>query len=160
MIYKGYITETDGTYAKVVSLQDEIFDDVLLLYPYGFQSKVKPSESTLVLIFCALGSKTNAFAIPYDILTQSTLETGEVEIRNRVSGNGFVAKETQNEIEGNLAINGTCEADFYKVANIQVVGSQQPAIADPTGGSVIDIQARNAIIAMLTEIRSHGLIAS
>ena len=43
MIYKGYITETDGTYAKVVSLQDEIFDDVLLLYPYGFQSKVKPS---------------------------------------------------------------------------------------------------------------------
>ena len=27
-IYKGYITETDGTYAKVVSLQEEIFDDV------------------------------------------------------------------------------------------------------------------------------------
>ncbi len=80
MIYKGYITETDGTYAKVVSLQDEIFDDVLLLYPYGFQSKVKPSESTLVLIFCALGSKTNAFAIPYDILTQSTLEAGEAEM--------------------------------------------------------------------------------
>lgn len=160
MISKGYITETDGTYAKVVSLQDEIFDDVLLLYPYGFQSKVKPSESTLVLIFCALASKTNAFAIPYDILTQSTLEAGEAEIRNRVSGNGFKATETQNEIEGNSLINGTCEADAYKVAGLQVVGSQQPAIADPTGGSVIDIQARNAIIAMLTEIRSHGLIAT
>jgi hypothetical protein len=160
MIYKGYITETDGTYAKVVSLQDEIFDDVLLLYPYGFQSKVKPSESTLVLIFCALGSKTNSFAIPYDILTQSTLEAGEAEIKNRVSGNGFVAKETQNDIKGDSVIDGTCEADSYKVSGIKVVGSQQAAIVDPTGGVTVDSQARTAIIAILTALEAHGLIAT
>lgn len=160
MIYKGYITKTDGTYATVVSLQDEIFDDVLLLYPYGFQSKVKPSESTLVLIFCALGSKTNAFAIPYDILTQSTLGAGEAEIRNRVSGNGFIAKETQNEIEGNLVINGICEANSYKVAGIKVVGSQQATIANPTGGSTIDAEARASIVLILTALKAHGLIAS
>lgn len=160
MIYKGYITETDGTYAKVVSLQEEIFDDVLLLYPYGFQSKVKPTESTLVLIFCALGSKTNAFAIPYDILTQSTLEAGEAEIRNRVSGKGFLAKETLNEIEGDSVINGTCEANSYKVAGIKVVGSQQATITNPTGGIVVDAEARTAIIAVLTALKAHGLIAS
>ena len=156
MIYKGYITETDGTYAKVVSLQDEIFDDVLLLYPYGFQSKVKPSESTLVLIFCALGSKTNAFAIPYDILTQSTLEAGEAEIRNRVSGNGFIAKETQNEIEGNSIINGTCEADVYKVAGLQVVGSQGVAIANATDLAT----AISQLNLLLAAVRTHGLIAT
>jgi len=160
MIYKGYIAETDGTYAKVVSLQEEIFDDVLLLYPYGFQSKVKPSESTLVLIFCALGSKTNAFAVPYDILIQSTLEVGEVEIRNRVFGTGFVAKETQNEIEGNTLINGTCETNSYKVGGVQVVGSQQATIANPTGGSTIDAEARTAINSILTAIKTHGLIAT
>ena len=156
MIYKGYITETDGTYAKVVSLQLEIFDDVLLLYPYGFQSKVKPSESTLVLIFCALGSKTNAFAIPYDILTQSTLEAGEAEIRNRVSGNGFIAKETQNEIEGNSIINGTCEADAYKVAGLQVVGSQGVAIANATDLAT----AISQLNLLLAAVRTHGLIAT
>lgn len=160
MIYKGHITKTDGTYATVVSLQDEIFDDVLLLYPYGFQSKVKPSESTLVLIFCALGSKTNTFAIPYDVLTQSTLEAGEVEIRNRVFGTGFKATETQNEIEGNSVINGTCEANSYKVAGVQVVGSQQATIADPAGGITIDAEARTAIVAILTALKTHGLIAS
>ena len=156
MIYKGYITKTDGTYATVVSLQDEIFDDVLLLYPYGFQSKVKPSESTLVLIFCALGSKTNAFAIPYDILTQSTLEAGEAEIRNRVSGNGFIAKETQNEIEGNSIINGTCEADVYKVAGLQVVGSQGVAIANATDLAT----AISQLNLLLAAVRTHGLIAT
>ncbi len=156
MIYKGYITETDGTYAKVVSLQDEIFDDVLLLYPYGFQSKVKPSESTLVLIFCALGSKTNAFAIPYDILTQSTLEAGEAEIRNRVSGNGFKATETQNEIEGNSLINGTCEANSYKVAGLQVVGSQGVTIANATDLAT----AISQLNLLLAAVRTHGLIAT
>jgi hypothetical protein len=157
MIYKGYITETDGTYAKVVSLQDEVFDDVLLLYPYGFQSKVKPSESTLVLIFCALGSKTNAFAIPYDILTQSTLEAGEAEIRNRVSGNGFLAKETQNDIKGNSVIDGTCEADYYKVAGIKVVGNQQAAIPNPLAG-LPELHA--AVDSILIALRAHGLIAT
>lgn len=156
MIYKGYITETDGTYAKAVSVQDEIFDDVLLLYPYGFQSKVKPSESTLVLIFCALGSKTNAFAIPYDVLTQSTLEAGETEIRNRVSGNGFVAKETQNEIEGDSVINGTCEADSYKVAGLQVVGSRGAAIANATDLAT----AISQLNLLLAAVRTHGLIAT
>lgn len=157
MIYKGYITETDGTYAKVVSLQEEIFDDVLLLYPYGFQSKVKPTESTLVLIFCALGSKTNAFAIPYDIITQSTLEAGEAEIRNRVSGKGFLAKEMLNEIKGNSVINGTCEADSYKVAGIKVVGSQEAAIANPLVG-LPELHA--TVDAILIALRNHGLIAS
>ena len=109
-----------------------------------------------MLIFCALGSKTNAFAIPYDILTQSTLEAGEAEIRNRVSGNGFVAKETQNEIEGNVVINGTCEANSYKVSGLQVVGSRGVAITDATNLAT----AISQLNLLLAAVRTHGLIAT
>lgn len=44
------------------------------------------------------------------------------------------------------------------VAGVQVVGAQQPAIAGPSGGSVIDIQARNCITTIIAELHNHGLI--
>jgi hypothetical protein len=34
------------------------------------------------------------------------------------------------------------------------------AIADPTGGSTVDTEARAAIFALLSAVRSHGLIAT
>ena len=42
----------------------------------------------------------------------------------------------------------------------QVVGEQQPAIAAPSGGSVIDLEGRSAISAILDALRQHGLIAA
>ena len=41
----------------------------------------------------------------------------------------------------------------------QVVGAQQPPIADPAGGDVIDVGARAALTAILAAMRVHGLIA-
>jgi hypothetical protein len=41
----------------------------------------------------------------------------------------------------------------------QVVGNQAAAIADPTGGSVIDTEARAAVSQLLLALRQHGLIA-
>lgn len=41
-----------------------------------------------------------------------------------------------------------------------VIGSQQAAIGGPAGGTTIDAEARAAIDAVLTALRSHGLIAS
>lgn len=41
-----------------------------------------------------------------------------------------------------------------------VLGARQPAIADPSGGTVIDIEARDAIVAILDSLRQHGLIGS
>lgn len=160
MISIGYITKTDGTIATVASFQNEIFDDVLLVYPYGFQSKVKPSNSTLVLLLGALNSKTNLFAIPYDVLTQSSLNEGECELKNRVSNNGFKAGASQNDISGDTNCDKSFNATIsYKVNNIKVVGIQQPTIAPPTGGINIDVEARASISNIITALKSHGLIA-
>lgn len=46
------------------------------------------------------------------------------------------------------------------IGGVQVVGAQQPPIANPTGGSLIDTEARAAITAINLALRSHGLIAT
>lgn len=159
MIIKGHITKTDGIYATVVSYQNEIFNEVLLIYPYGIQSRIKPSESTLVLLFGGLGSKTNLFGIPYDVLTQSTLSEGDSELKNRVSNNGFKASSSKNSITGDTDCDKSFNAVSYKVANTKVVGPQQPPITAPAGGTIVDIEARLAISSLITALQSHGLIA-
>ncbi len=46
------------------------------------------------------------------------------------------------------------------VGGHQVVGARQSGVATPAGGATIDAEARTAIAAMLTALRSHGLIDS
>ena len=41
----------------------------------------------------------------------------------------------------------------------QVLGAQQPAIADAAGGTVVDVEARATIAAMLAALRAHNFIA-
>ena len=40
----------------------------------------------------------------------------------------------------------------------QVVGSRQPAVPSPSGGTTIDQEARNAVDAIIATLMSHGLI--
>jgi hypothetical protein len=42
----------------------------------------------------------------------------------------------------------------------QVLGPRAPAISSPSGGTTIDIEARNVIGTMLDAMRAHGLIES
>lgn len=44
--------------------------------------------------------------------------------------------------------------------SIKVVGAQGAAVADATGGVVIDAEARTALNALLARLRTHGLIAT
>ena len=44
------------------------------------------------------------------------------------------------------------------LSNVQVVGEREPAIAPPSGGPVVDGQAREAILAILNALQNHGLI--
>lgn len=44
------------------------------------------------------------------------------------------------------------------IGSDQVIGERQAAIANPIGGSSIDIEARDAITAVLAAMRTHGLI--
>ena len=50
--------------------------------------------------------------------------------------------------------------DGFYVAGARVIGSRQAAIASPSGGAVIDVEARNATVQILTILRAHGLIST
>lgn len=55
---------------------------------------------------------------------------------------------------------GDVRASQIWVGGDQVIGPRQPAVADPTGGAVVDVQARASLAAICTALRAHGLIAS
>jgi hypothetical protein len=46
------------------------------------------------------------------------------------------------------------------IDGLQVVGARGGAVADPSGGAVVDAEARLAIGQMLAVLRQHGLISS
>lgn len=55
---------------------------------------------------------------------------------------------------------GVIRAARLEVGGVQVTGARQGAIASPSGGSVIDAEARAAIGSILAALRTHGLIAT
>lgn len=55
---------------------------------------------------------------------------------------------------------GIVSATSVSVGGQQVVGARGTAIANPAGGSVIDVEGRTAIVAVLDRLRTHGLIAT
>jgi phage gp45-like len=181
-ILKGHILETKegGRFAKIQGMRGEIFDDVLLVYPYGFNSNIGTGDSTLALVFYGTGSSTNAFAIPYDILSQSTsLEQNEVSLGDFKDGNKITFKKDGSILiesgstnitilkDGNVTVTSPLVnfsadvnvAGVYKVDGTQVVSNQGAAVPDATGGITVDAEARAAINTLLLRLRAHGLIA-
>ncbi len=57
-------------------------------------------------------------------------------------------------------ISGEVRGSALVLGGEQVVGSRGAAIASPTGGSVVDSEARAAIGQVLNALRLHGLIES
>lgn len=55
---------------------------------------------------------------------------------------------------------GIIRGDGVYMNDERVVGPQGTAIAGPSGGGVIDAEARSTITAILDALRDHGLIAS
>jgi hypothetical protein len=60
--------------------------------------------------------------------------------------------------DGEWAI-GRLAGSMLSIDGVQVVGPRQPAIADPVGGSVVDVDCRAATVAILSALRTHGLVA-
>lgn len=54
---------------------------------------------------------------------------------------------------------GAVREDGLYLDGQRVVGSRQEAISVPVGGTVIDAEARTAIMEILSALREHGLIA-
>jgi hypothetical protein len=59
---------------------------------------------------------------------------------------------------GTAWTNGEVSATAVVVAGRQVVGARQPAVPSPSGGTIIDAEARAAVDALIVTLRSHGLI--
>lgn len=55
---------------------------------------------------------------------------------------------------------GTVNARRIEVDGIKVIGPREAAVALPTGGAIVDEQARIAIAAIVDALQAHGLIAS
>lgn len=53
---------------------------------------------------------------------------------------------------------GELRASKILIGGQQVVGARLPPIASPSGGTIIDAEARSAIGAVIVALRSHGLI--
>lgn len=62
--------------------------------------------------------------------------------------------------DGGAWRDGELVAARLSVGGAQVVGAQEPAVADPGGGAIVDAEARAALAALLAALRGHGLIAS
>ncbi len=54
---------------------------------------------------------------------------------------------------------GVVTATRVEISGQQIIGAQQGAILDPSGGTTIDAAARSALNSLLAACRSHGLIA-
>lgn len=62
--------------------------------------------------------------------------------------------------EGSSWITGALKGHQLLLDGQQVVGARQSAVAAPSGGSTIDVEARVAITAILARMGAHGLIAA
>ena len=54
---------------------------------------------------------------------------------------------------------GAIKGATLKLGASQVVGARLAAVANPSGGTVLDVEARAAIGLILDRMRTHGLIA-
>jgi hypothetical protein len=59
---------------------------------------------------------------------------------------------------GTVWKSGEVPAAKLVVGGQQVVGERQPAVPSPSGGTIIDAEARAALDSVIVALRSHGLI--
>lgn len=75
-------------------------------------------------------------------------------MRAWVSGQALWAERVSGAWRTGIAV-----AAELRVGGQKVVGERRPAIVDPAGGVAPDAEARSAIAAILSALRSHGLIS-
>lgn len=74
------------------------------------------------------------------------------QVLDRSSGQSVIYREGSWET-------GIVRAQEIRIDGLTILRDRQPAIADPAGGSIVDGPCRAAVAAMLTALRTHGLIA-
>jgi hypothetical protein len=64
----------------------------------------------------------------------------------------------QRRWSGVVWLGGEVSASKIVIAGQQVLGPRQSAVASPSGGTIIDEEARVAIAALTVALKSHGII--
>jgi hypothetical protein len=59
---------------------------------------------------------------------------------------------------GTAWVTGELRGSRIVIAGEQVVGERQPAVPSPSGGTIIDAEARAAVAGLIVALKSHGLI--
>jgi hypothetical protein len=60
--------------------------------------------------------------------------------------------------DGSAWTSGQLDCSALRVGGEQVVGAQVPSPPNPSGGTIIDAEARSAIDGLIAALMSHGLI--
>jgi len=143
-ILKGYITSTSegGTKAQVQTLKGRVINDVTLLYPYGHASNIQNDDSSLVLLFSVMGSKTNIFGVPFNIPLQPELSTSEVSTGNFKKGNKITFKSN-----GDIEV--VTDSDILEtVANLTTTATGKITLSAPEVelGDAVDLALNQAAV--------------
>ena len=183
----GKIVSTSNRYGVVrASVQlimevEEVINDVILRSEWGENANPPAGTPCIVLILDSEYSKQ--YALPFNLDDAIRISSGEKIIYTSdntkiyLKENGDIDiiasdddKKPSINITASTALNITAPAvnidgycditGVYKVANTQVLGSQEAAVANVTGGSFVDTEARTALNSLLAKLRTHGIIAT
>ena len=86
---------------------------------------------------------------------------GGWRFRDPVAGLRAVVRATRQPVEwdGVSWREGEVVCTRVIVGGLPVLGARRAAVPAPAGGSVVDVEARGALAAILEALRGHGLIA-
>lgn len=131
MILKGYVNEITqgGRFAKVITFENEVIDNVLMIHPYGESNFMQSDGSSLVILFLIMGSKDNVVGIPYNVLLEPILEETEKSVGNYKVGNKVVFTK-----DGNIEITGTNDFLAQTLVNATISATTKISIDAPNIG--------------------------
>lgn len=96
------------------------------------------------------------------IFTEDVDHDARLMLRLRSTGAVWVGSYTPSALDsdGDVHAAGRVRGTAIHVGSNQVVGTRGAAVPDASGGTVVDVEARAALNALLSRLRAHGLIAS
>lgn len=129
------------------------YDDSVITYGGVFDA-----VSIGNVVMSGASQTTENFSIAADLKALVLGAGGDAKIY--YDGNDLVVKPNvvgSGEVKVDGYVNTT---SAYKVDGTVVLGNQQAAITNPTGGSTVDDECRAALISLLDALRTHGVIAT